>query len=122
MATEIERRFSAQDLHATAVNPGLIMGTGLNRKTPPERLALIWAMPMLRVLLKTAEQGAATTVWAATGKDWEGKGGKFLENVQVSPPYDETKGQFSQGYAEHAYYEDAAKRLWEDSLKMIGLE
>lgn len=122
MANEIERRFGGQGLHATAVNPGLIPGTGLNKKTPPEQLAQVWKMPALRSLLKSAEQGAATTVWAAVGKEWEGQGGKFLENVQVSPPADESKGLLSMGYAEYAYDVDAAKRLWEDSLSMIGLE
>lgn len=122
MANEIERRFGGQGLHATAVNPGLIPGTGLNKKTPPEQLAQVWKMPALRSLLKSAEQGAATTVWAAVGKEWEGQGGKFLENVQVSPPADESKGPLSMGYAEYAYDVDAAKRLWEDSLSMIGLE
>jgi len=34
--------------------------------------------------LKTIPQGAATTVWAAIGKDLEGKGGKYLEDVKVS--------------------------------------
>ncbi|EED12389.1 short-chain dehydrogenase, putative [Talaromyces stipitatus ATCC 10500] len=122
MATEIERRFSAQGLHATAVNPGLIPGTGLNKKTPPEQLAQMWKMTQLRNLLKSVEQGAATTIWAAVGKEWEGKGGKFLENAQVSPPADESKGPLSIGYAEYAYDVDAAKRLWEDSLRMVGSE
>lgn len=120
MATEIERRFGSQGLHATAVNPGVIMGTGLNSKTPPERLALVWTMPEIRKALKSAAQGAATTVWAATAKAWEGVGGKILENVQESQPFDEAKGQGSLGYAKHAYDEEAAKKLWEESLVMIG--
>jgi NAD(P)-dependent dehydrogenase (short-subunit alcohol dehydrogenase family) len=122
MANEIERRFADQGLHATAVNPGLIPGTGLNKKTPPEQLAEIFKMPALRGLFKSAEQGAATTVWAAVGKEWEGTGGKVLENVQVCPPADESKGPLSLGHAEHAYDVDAAKKLWEESLRMVGLE
>lgn len=122
MANEIERRFGGKGLHATAVNPGLIPGTGLNKKAPPEQLAQMWKMPVLRSLLKSAEQGAATTVWAAVGKEWEGTGGKVLESVQVSPPADESKGPWNMGYAEYAYDVDAAKRLWEDSLRMVGLE
>uniref|UniRef100_A0A093VD31 Retinol dehydrogenase 12 n=1 Tax=Talaromyces marneffei PM1 TaxID=1077442 RepID=A0A093VD31_TALMA len=122
MANEIERRFADQGLHATAVNPGLIPGTGLNKKIPPEQVAQMWKMAALRSLLKSVEQGAATTIWAAVGKEWEGTGGKFLENVQISPPADESKGPVSMGYAEYAYDVDAATKLWEDSLGMVGLE
>lgn len=98
------------------------MGTGLNFKVPPEQLAVVWTMPEIRKALKSTAQGAATTVWAATAKVWEGKGGKLLENVQESQPFDEAKGPASLGYAKHAYDEVAAKRLWEESLKMVGLE
>lgn len=122
MALEIERRFSAQGVHATAVNPGVIMGTGLNRKTPPEQMAAVFTSPALVNSLKSPHQGAATTVWAATAKAWEGVGGKFLENVQVAVPYDESKGPLSPGYAEYAYDEDASGKLWVESLKLIGLD
>jgi NAD(P)-dependent dehydrogenase (short-subunit alcohol dehydrogenase family) len=122
MSLEIERRFSAQGVHSTSVNPGVILGTGLNRKTPPEQMAGLLKIPAIRNGLKSPGQGAATTVWAATAKDWEGVGGKYLENVQVAVPYDQAKGQFAPGYAEHAYDEDAAKTLWVESLKLIGLE
>lgn len=33
---------------------------------------------------KNISQGAATSVWAAVGKDLEGKGGKYLEDAKVS--------------------------------------
>ncbi|OKL56699.1 hypothetical protein UA08_08011 [Talaromyces atroroseus] len=122
MSNEIERQFSAQGVHSTSVNPGVILGTGLNRKTPPEQMAGLLKIPAIRNGLKSAEQGAATTVWAATAKEFEGVGGKFLENVQVAGPYDQTKGQFAPGFAEHAYDEDAAKKLWVESLKLVGLK
>ena len=40
--------------------------------------------PAMLSAKKSPEQGAATTIWAAVGKQWEGKGGKFLEDCSVS--------------------------------------
>ena len=39
--------------------------------------------------LMSPEQGTATTVWAAVGRDLEGKGGKYLERCGVGQPYRE---------------------------------
>ena len=60
-------------LHATAVHPGGIL-TQLARHLDP---ALVKGMvtPEMELQLKSPEQGAATTVWAAVSKTWEGTGG-----------------------------------------------
>ena len=60
-------------LHATAVHPGGI-ATALARHMDP---AVVQTMmtPELVQLMKSPEQGAATTVWAAVSKTWEGTGG-----------------------------------------------
>ena len=63
-------------------------------------------------------QGAATTIWAAISKDWEGKGGKYLENVSVSEPF---TGEGRKGYAPYAYNEKGEKELWDVSEKLVGL-
>lgn len=71
--------------------------------------------------LKSNAQGAATTVYAAISKDWEGKGGLYLENCAESGPVQEPRTLLSLGYAPHAFDEEKEKNLWLDSLKMVGL-
>ena len=66
-------------------------------------------------------QGAATTVWAAISKEWEGKGGKYLENVSVGLLSTE-QGPGKTGYFAHAYNEKGEKELWEGSEKLVGLQ
>jgi len=118
MANEIERRYGAKGLHATSLMPGGIW-TGLQVHIPPEMMKR-WDNPDARAYMKSTAQGAATTVWAAVAEEWKDKGGKYLEDCQVSKPNDAAKDT-SLGYAAHAYDESGEKRLWVDSLKMVGL-
>jgi NAD(P)-dependent dehydrogenase (short-subunit alcohol dehydrogenase family) len=73
MANEIEKRYGAKGLHANSLMPGGIM-TGLQQHVP-EDVKAGWRQ---FVGMKSAEQGAATTVLAAVGAEWEGVGGKYL--------------------------------------------
>jgi len=86
---------------------------------PPEVMKR-WDNPDSKAYMKSTAQGAATTVWAAVAEEWKDKGGKYLEDCQVSKPNDGAKDA-SLGYAPHAYDEAAEMRLWVDSLKMVGL-
>ena len=79
-------------------------------------------MRALKKIVKTQEQGAATTVWAAVSKEWEGKGGKYLEDVSVSVPETEELVPLFRGYKPHMYDAEAAKRLWDESLNIVGLD
>ena len=61
-------------------------------------------------------------MWAAVSSEWEGKGGKYLENCSVSPPAkDGELSIFDPGYKPYAYDQEAAKRLWELSNNLVGL-
>eukprot|EP00243_Klebsormidium_subtile_P004274 TRINITY_DN1813_c0_g1_i1.p1 TRINITY_DN1813_c0_g1~~TRINITY_DN1813_c0_g1_i1.p1 ORF type:complete len:246 (+),score=36.54 TRINITY_DN1813_c0_g1_i1:90-740(+) len=121
LATEIERRYGSQGLHATAVHPGGII-TELGRHMDPAMLKSM-VTPELQLKFKSPEQGAATTVWAAVGKEWEGKGGKYLEDCSESQPLPENvSGALVPGYAKHAYDEQAAKKLWGLSLELVGVD
>ncbi|KAF4951803.1 hypothetical protein FSARC_12808 [Fusarium sarcochroum] len=118
MANEIERRYGSHHLHATSVHPGLIQ-TGLAQHMPPEAFE---GMERWYPSLKSIEQGAATSVWAAIGKAWEHDGGKYLVNCAVAEPFVDGDDKFmALGYAPYAYDEEEAKRLWRDSLKLVGL-
>ena len=59
---------------------------------------------------------------AAIGRDWEERGGRYLEDCSDSKPVDDNdKSWFPPGHASWAYDEVAAKRLWELSLKLVGV-
>ncbi|KAJ4172394.1 hypothetical protein NW754_002591 [Fusarium falciforme] len=120
MASELERRYGAQGLHATSVHPGGIM-TGLSQHIPDSELEAFKDDEKLMKQLKSPEQGAATTVWAAIGKEWEGKGGRYLEDCREAEPSKDEKPPGSSGYVEHTYDPEREGRLWEDSLKLVRL-
>lgn len=121
MANEIERRYGSQGLHATSVHPGLIL-TGLMQHVDPTVAEAQQKNEEAMRSLKSPEQGAATTVWAAIGHEWENEGGKYLADcARTSPASDKGDPIVKKGYAAHAYNPEAEARLWTDSLKMVGL-
>ncbi|KAJ4353667.1 uncharacterized protein N0V89_005397 [Didymosphaeria variabile] len=125
MANEIERRYGAQGLHAWSVHPGIIFETGISRHQEGGAEGLEGRMNKadaeIAKLYKNTTQGAATQVWAAVGKSLEGKGGRYLEDLQVSWKAGSTKATEWGGHEPYVYDEDLAKRLWKDSLEMVGL-
>jgi hypothetical protein len=48
--------------------------------SPRKKKAGLGGDPSLTKISKNAEQGAATSVWAATASALEGQGGKYLED------------------------------------------
>ncbi|MCJ1401821.1 hypothetical protein MMC11_005038 [Xylographa trunciseda] len=115
MTNEIERRYGTQGLHGLSLHPGGIM-TGLQIHVP-EDVKETWKSDAATKGMKSVPQGAATTVWAAVSREWEGKGGKYLEDCQESRP---VEGVW--GYAPHAFDQEKEGKLWIASLKLLGLE
>ncbi|KAM0253374.1 hypothetical protein ACHAQJ_007269 [Trichoderma viride] len=123
MANEIERRYGARGLHALSLHPGAI-STGLMRHVSEEETQAMIAQigPEILQTMKSPEQGAATQVWAAIGKEWEGKGGKYLADVAEAKPGPDDGDMASPLTASHTYNAAEEARLWKDSLKIVGLE
>ena len=120
LANEIERRYSSRGLHATSLHPGAIK-SGLQVHVG-EMSDSVFETPEVKKVEKSPAQGAATTVYTALSKDFEGKGGVYLSNCAIMGlSMSEALDATDDGYAAYAY--DAAKegRLWKDSLKMVGL-
>ncbi|MYW47849.1 SDR family NAD(P)-dependent oxidoreductase [Streptomyces sp. SID161] len=132
-AVELDRRGRAAGVRAFSVHPGMIVDTGLARHLPVEALRAAGAVddegrpvrdPARQ--LKTAEQGAATSVWCATSPRLAGLGGVYCENCDVSPLV--TAGTEAAWYASGAlpgvlpYAVDprAAARLWEVSERLTA--
>ncbi|KAI0468614.1 hypothetical protein F4859DRAFT_194757 [Xylaria cf. heliscus] len=122
MANEIERRYGSEGLHAWSLHPGGVR-TGLQRWNLHDALVLLKNGPIHSYMyMQNAEQGAATSVWAAVSRDLEGKGGKYLEECRVSQGLREGSDAVGPGHAPWVYHEEDAKKLYDMSLKLVGLE
>ncbi|KAK5958870.1 hypothetical protein OHC33_000714 [Knufia fluminis] len=125
-ANHLERLYANKGIHAISLHPGAI-NSGLQRFHAPEYQEMMQKaipeedMPGLMKTFKSLEQGAATTVLAAVGRAFEGEGGIYLDDCQVAPLYDPKDKIYAPGYAAHAFDEAGEEKLWQMSLKMVGL-
>ncbi|TKA80098.1 hypothetical protein B0A49_02443 [Cryomyces minteri] len=119
MANEIENRYGVKGLHGLSLNPGGIW-TGLQKYIPEETMEQWKSRPGVDNFMKSTAQGAATTVLAAVGRVYEGRGGLYLEDCDVAAPAKEAD-LGAQGHAAHAFDKEKEARLWGDSLKMVGV-
>ena len=67
---------------------------------------------------KTADKGAATSVWAATAPELEGVGGLYLENCQQAVPWSADDPLI--GVKSYSLDPETADRLWTLSERMTG--
>jgi hypothetical protein len=72
---------------------------------------------------KSPEQGAATSIWAATSAELAGLGGVYCEDVDIAAPTDlgSATGRV-RGVDAHAIDPDAAARLWAMSVELTGTD
>lgn len=77
--------------------------------------------PAVAAYMKSPEQGASTTVWAAIGSEWRDKGGKYLEDLAVAQPWNPEHGMVGLGYAETAYQPELEEKLWRVSCDLVGV-
>ena len=117
-AVELERRLGPQGVHAYAVHPGAIQ-TELSRHMDEAD----WEMMRSRAAsgemkLKTIPAGAATSVYAATAPELEGRGGFCLYDCQIAEVNDD--GSILDSARSYALDPEAAKRLWVISEEMVG--
>lgn len=119
MANEIDRRYGER-IHATSLHPGAI-ATDLSRHLGEEFVKWILSNEAILKVLKNSEQGAATTVLAAVGKDWEHRGGRYLEDCEEAKRGEDDNDTFGIGYVSQTYDPVSEARLWRDTLKMVGM-
>ncbi len=111
-------------VRAFAVHPGGIM-TELQRHLPREEMIAAGWMDehgKLDPRFKTPAQGAATSVWAATAPALQGMGGVYCEDCDIAeatvPGSPEAR---IRGVDAHAVDREAARRLWQVSAEMTGI-
>ena len=124
-AVELDARWKKDGIRAYSVHPGGIM-TPLARHMTEEDMAMLSARfnrgdaPQL----KSVEQGAATSVFAATSPTLSGRGGMYLENAGIARRQDDESldptEQEGSGVRSYAQDPDAARRLWAISEDMVG--
>ena len=115
-SVELEKRLGADGIHAHAVHPGGIR-TDLGRHLTEADMAR--AMERAgKLTFKSVTAGAATSVWAATSRELDGRGGVYLEDCHVGEPG--PGGIDGGGYAAWAVDRDAAARLWSLSEELVG--
>ena len=123
-ANELERRYGSKGVHGISVHPGGIE-TGLQNSHDEKSRHMIQEylkIPHIAKSLKSIEQGSASVVLAAVGKEYEGAGGFYLEDCGMSPPMADDTPIGMPGYKPWAFDEEGARQLWIDSLKMLDLQ
>jgi len=113
----LTERFAKEGVYSNAVMPGVIM-TNLARHIPTKMTKEAAIERFGRI--KTIEQGAATTVWAAVGQELDGKGGLYLEDCVVSIQKESQEEIFKTmfGYLKFAVDPENASKLWDLSEKL----
>ena len=125
-ANALSRRLKPTDGLAFSVHPGGIF-TPLQRHLPKEEMiAMGWLgedgepSELAKAGFKSPEQGASTTVWAATSPNLLGKPGVYCEdaNIAAMTDPDNPAARFA-GVNPYACDDEAAERLWILSEKML---
>lgn len=117
----LEERLADKGIHSYAVHPGGIM-TNLGRHLEPDDLANLRKRMESNagdkgMTFKSIPQGAATTCWAATAAELEGKGGLYAEDCAVAEQSDTDP---SGGVRSYALDKPTAERLWTVSQELAG--
>ncbi|KUI72840.1 WW domain-containing oxidoreductase [Cytospora mali] len=123
MANQVERLYGSQGIHGYTAIPGGI-ATPL-QKHVQEQMEAASKDNRVSKHMKSVEQGCATTVWAATARDLEGRGGVCCENCCIIGPVLPVIDGYpllAPGYAEWAYSPEGEERLWKVSNALVGLE
>lgn len=126
-ANALSRRLEHSGGLAFSLHPGGIM-TPLQRHLPQEEMiAMGWLgedgelSEQAKGIFKTPEQGASTTVWAATSDKLKYKAGVYCEDCDIAAPTDpESPFARFQGVNEHACSDESAERLWSLSEQLLS--
>jgi NAD(P)-dependent dehydrogenase (short-subunit alcohol dehydrogenase family) len=118
-AVGVDRRLKDQGVRAFAVHPGGIQ-TELGRHLTDETLGVLIERQKAGngpISWKTVEQGAATTVWAATAPELDDEGGVYLEDCHIAEVIEDP--DVSGGVRPYAIDPARADALWELSERLV---
>lgn len=123
-AVHLDALGAEQGVRAFAVHPGGIM-TELQRHLPKEEMIAMGWMDEegnINELFKTPEQGASTSIFAATSPQLDGMGGVYCEDADIAniEDPDNAMGRFF-GVKPYAIEADNAAKLWDVSVAATGV-
>lgn len=119
-AQELSRRWGSDGIWANAVLPGSAL-TGLQRyhgEALKRRIGFYREDGSIDPMVKSAEQAAATIVWAATAPELEGRGGLVLEDCAEAEIARPDSHPWS-GFEPEVANPELARRLWEYSERLM---
>lgn len=120
-ANHLTRLYESQHLIGLSLHPGSI-ATPLRRHIEDsDMVRKILADPEYQAQLKSVQQGAATSVWAAVGREWVRRGGVYLEDVVEAGSVKEDGLMWRPGHPLAAFRPEDEKRLWELSEMWYGV-
>lgn len=120
-AVDATRRWASDGIVANSVNPGGV-ATGLQRNFSREQKTSLDAAEAAGVFAyKTIEQGAATTIVAATATEFAHTGGHYLDDAQeaYTVPDHATLAEHPHGVKEWALDPAIAEHLWTVSTNLL---
>jgi NAD(P)-dependent dehydrogenase (short-subunit alcohol dehydrogenase family) len=110
-------------VRAFSLHPGGILTPLQRHLTTDEMVAFGWIDEQGNIVargFKTPEQGAATSVWAATAPALDDMGGVYCEDCDIArPAADDSTGS---GVRRWATDPEQAARLWELSATLTGVD
>lgn len=112
----LDARWMQFGVRSFSVHPGVIT-TGLNRhmsETERDRARAAYGPR------RTAEQGAATTVWCAANRQLAGMGGVYCEDVDIAEPV-EASTTATPGARPWILDRELAERLWTVTEDLTGV-
>ncbi|TDZ32473.1 Dehydrogenase/reductase SDR family member on chromosome X [Colletotrichum spinosum] len=121
MANYIDRTYGPRGVRSVSVQPG-VTPTAIHQHVDPVTANAWKSDPAVAAGARNADQGAATSVWAATAAVWEGEGGKYLFDMSVGGPAKEMESLADYGYAPHAFDEESEDKLWKLSEELTGVK
>ena len=115
----LDKRFKDRGIRSFAVHPGAIqteLGRHMDANDVKDLMDRRGDRPPMT--FKQVPQGAATTVWAATAPELDGRGGLYCEDCDVAESIEDPN--LDQGVLSWALDEKAAERLWTLSEEWSG--
>jgi NAD(P)-dependent dehydrogenase (short-subunit alcohol dehydrogenase family) len=132
-ALELDNRAKRHHVRAYSLHPGSIAGTELARDADMELFKQMGFFdenghirPEILANLKTIPQGAATTIWCATSPMLNHLGGVYCEDGDIAEldlgNFGKDNGLGTHGVQAYSLDERDAKRLWNLTEEMTGIE
>jgi len=121
LAVAVQDRYSEQGIEAFAVHPGGIMTTLQRHMSKDDITSRGWVDEQGQVnkAFKSVQEGASTSVWAATAAALNGRGGRYLEDCSEAVVHS-TLPASRNGVMDYAVDVEQANKLWDLSEQWLA--